>query len=407
MWGIGLIMNPSFQTLLLVVFAFLSAGLIFWVVRSKRSLTERVRELAQMTKETSILKERISELEGEQVKVSAILRSMAEGVVAVDDSKRVLLVNPAAEVIFNVRESRFLNRSLVEMVRNQTLDQMMSEAMEKQGVVSQEIEIHHPANKILRVNAVGIPKREGEVGGIVVLYDITEIRRLERLRQEFVANVSHELKSPLTSIKGFIETLLGGALKDQRRAEEFLKMMEEDTDRLSRLIGDLLEISRLESKEAVLRIHPVDLAVEIRKLIAIFKTRFREKKIFVVDRISTGHIPKVLADSDRLKQVLINLIDNAIKFNCESGQIIFSAEPKNGKVTVSVEDTGVGIPAEAVPRVFERFFRVDKARAREKGGTGLGLSIVKHIVEVHGGDVWCESKVGKGSKFSFTLPALK
>jgi two-component system phosphate regulon sensor histidine kinase PhoR len=397
-------MNLNFPPLISFALLFLSVFLIFLIIGLKKSRAKYIQKLDQTAQASSVLKRRISELEGEQVKVSAILKSMAEGVIAVDGAKRILLVNPAAESIFDIQGSRFLNRGLIEMARNQSLERMMDEAIEKQTVVSGEIEIHHPSNKILMANAVGVPKDEGTVSGILVLYDITEIRKLERLRQEFVANVSHELKTPLTSIKGFIETLLAGALKDHERAEAFLKMMEEDTERLNRLIGDLLELSKLESKEAALKIRPVDLTGELKKLIATFEPRFRENKISVVDQISGNSIPKVLADPDRLKQVLINLIDNAIKFNRPNGQIIFSAQPQNGKITVSIEDTGLGIPKESVPRVFERFFCVDKARARGLGGTGLGLSIVKHIIEVHGGDVWCESQVGKGSKFSFTLP---
>ena len=401
MWGIVSIMSLSFEWILSLVLGFSLIYLIFFL---KKTRSEFAQKLAQTRKESSSLKEKVSELEGEQVKVSAILKSMAEGVIAVDDSKRILLINSAAESIFGIKKDRFVNRSLIEMVRNQSLERMIDEAIQKEIVVSGEVELHHPSHKILMANAVGVPKSEGTVSGILVLYEVTEIRKLERLRQEFVANVSHELKTPLTSIKGFIETLLAGAIKDRDRAEEFLKMMEEDTERLNRLIGDLLELSQLESKETDLKAHPVDLKSELKKLMAVFEPRFREKKISVVDQISSRQIPKVLVDTDKLKQVFINLIDNAIKFNRENGQIIFSAEPKNGKVIISIEDTGLGIPKEAVPRVFERFFRVDKARAREKGGTPLGLSIVKHIIEAHGGNVWCESHLGEGSKFSFALP---
>jgi two-component system phosphate regulon sensor histidine kinase PhoR len=402
-------MNLNLQPFLFLIPALLCLFFILFLVISKKSNSRRVRDLMEnMNLMAASLKTRISELEGERSKVSAILKSMAEGVIAVDTTKKILLINPAAETIFNVQEGRFLNRSLLEIVRDETLDRMMDQAIKKQEVVSQEIEVHHPTHKILKVNAAGVPQNEGAVSGVLVLYDITEIRRLERLRQEFVANVSHELRTPLTSIKGFIETLLGGALRDSTRSEGFLKMMEEDTERLNRLIDDLLELSKLESKEIALKLAPFDLASEIKKLIAVFEPRIREKKIVVVDQLSSNHVPEALADSDQLKQVLINLIDNAIKFNRENGKIIFSAKASsNGKITVSIEDTGAGIPKEAVSRIFERFFRVDKARSRELGGTGLGLSIVKHIIEAHGGEVWCESEIGKGSKFSFTLRSVE
>jgi len=238
-----------------------------------------------------------------------------------------------------------------------------------------------------------------------VLHDITEMRRLENLRKDFVANVSHELKTPLTSIKGFVETLLGGALRDGEHGTAFLKMMEEDAKRLERLIDDLLKLSEIESKEVPLKISPLDLKAEVESVLSTFQHQIEKKRIVVENQISEDPFPKVKADRDKLRQVLINLIDNGIKFNRDGGRIVLGAEVTEEKeIRISVEDSGIGIPKKDIPRIFERFFRVDKARSRELGGTGLGLAIAKHIIEAHGGTVSCASELGKGSTFSFTLP---
>ncbi len=360
-----------------------------------------------MNRMASAIKVRISELESEKAKLSAILENMAEGVIAVDRSKKVLLINHTTEAIFGVQKVSALGKSILEVMRNPKIDQMMERAIQEQAIITEEIELHHQEKKILKANAAGVGKSGGLVAGILVLYDVTEIRKLENLRREFVANVSHELKTPLTSIKGFIETLSGGALQDPERSKTFLKMMEEDTDRLTRLIGDLLELSKIESKEVVPKLAPLVLKGEVDNVITVFHPHFKTKKITVENQIPENQIPKVLADRDQLRQVLINLLDNAVKFNQEGGKVVFKASAENRKVRVSIEDTGIGIPQESVSRIFERFFRVDQARSRELGGTGLGLAIVKHIVEAHGGSVSCKSQLGKGSEFSFTIPAFR
>lgn len=357
-----------------------------------------------MNRMAGALRVRIAELEGEEAKLSAILENMAEGVIAVDRNRKVLLINPTAETIFSSAKQSALGKGILELVRNPKVDQMMEQAIQEQAIVTEEIELHREEKKILKASAVGVGKSGGSVAGILVLYDITEIRKLEGLRQEFVANVSHELKTPLTSIKGFIETLSGGALQDLERSRTFLKMMEEDADRLTRLIGDLLELSKIESKEIVLKLESVDLKDELEKVVVAFSPRLKDKKITVQNHLSANGLPRVLADRDQLKQVLVNLFDNAVKFSGEGGKIAFEADMIGNQIRVSVEDTGIGIPEKAIPRIFERFFRVDQARSRELGGTGLGLAIVKHIVEAHGGSVSCESELGQGSKFSFTLP---
>ena len=350
-----------------------------------------------------VLKSRVAAVENEKKKLSAILENMAEGVLAVDRRRQVLIMNPGAAAILEVSRESALGESLIAVARNREIDEMMERALMEQSRFVREVELSHPHRKMVRAHAVGISSG-GEVSGILVLNDISEMRRLENLRREFVANVSHELRTPLTSLRGFVETLLAGAVRDPVRSASFLKMMEEDAVRLNRLIDDLLELSKIESKEIPLAIEPVDLGSEIEKALPVFQSRIEEKKLKVEKIFTIPPAEPIAADRDRLKQVLVNLLDNAIKFGKPGGRIILRAEQVADKIKVSVEDDGIGIPREAVPRVFERFFCVDKARSRALGGTGLGLAIVKHIIEAHGGMVSCESEIGRGSKFSFTLP---
>jgi len=366
---------------------------------------DELRTLAHSVNQmVSSLKRRMAENESERAKLTAILEHMGEGVIAVNEARQVLLANSSAEEIFDVPRGTGPGKSLLTLTKKPRLDEMMAHAIERGASVSGEIELVRDESKTLQASALGIGRNAESVSGILVLSDITQIRRLENLRREFVANVSHELRTPLTSIRGFVETLLGGALRDAATSERFLRMMEDDSRRLERLIDDLLELSRLEARQAPLQLKAVDLAREAGQVMEGFGKRLKEKNIAVENRMASKKIPAVNADQDRVRQVLLNLVDNAIKFNRDGGRIALDAEALDGRVCVVVEDTGIGIPEEAVARTFERFFRVDKARSRDAGGTGLGLAIVKHIVEAHGGEVACESVLGRGSKFSFTLP---
>jgi two-component system phosphate regulon sensor histidine kinase PhoR len=235
-------------------------------------------------------------------------------------------------------------------------------------------------------------------------HDMSELGRLEQVRKEFVANVSHELRTPLAAIKAFAETLSSGAMGDAKNRAEFLREIEQNADRMERLVEDLLEISALESGKLSPAFESVDPGRAVAEAAAGLMRMAQKKQIVI--RVEPFHeIPPVRADKSQLKQVLINLLDNAVKYTPEKGTIIVSAASRDRRVTVSIEDNGSGIPDADIPRIFERFYRVDKARSREMGGTGLGLSIVKHIVEAHGGSVAVQSKMGTGSTFSFTLSA--
>jgi two-component system phosphate regulon sensor histidine kinase PhoR len=258
----------------------------------------------------------------------------------------------------------------------------------------------------LEVNAAAVFDRDGtQLGSIIVFHDLTRIKQLERTRQEFVANVSHELRTPLSLIKGFVETLLDGAKNDPELATRFLRTIEKHTDRLTFLIEDLLTISRLESGQIVMNLHQVELRPEVAHVIDDLQARAAEKSVALVNEMPADL--QARADTDRLEQVLFNLVENAIKYGRSEGKVtIGGLKNSDSKVELWVQDDGPGIPPDSRDRIFERFYRVDRARSRETGGTGLGLSIVKHIVQAHGGEVWVKSELGKGTTFFFTLPQV-
>ncbi|WP_003541808.1 two-component system histidine kinase PnpS [Desulfotomaculum nigrificans] len=340
----------------------------------------------------------------ERNRAQAILNSMADGVIALDKYRRVILLNPAVKDVFGLKENEGLGMDLIKVIRNYELDDLFSQALHNQKtIVSNELQILTPEPRFFRVHVSPLKGINGEIIGVVgLLRDITERRKLERMRTEFVANVSHELRTPLTSINGFLETLLDGAIEDPKTARHFLEIMNAETKRLANLIDDLLQLSRLEDRKTVLNKQPVDLRDVINGTIQMFKARAEEKgiKLFTV---LPDKLPQVPGDHGLLTQVMVNLIDNAIKYTPAFGQVKVGVNLNREKVRVYVADTGIGIPQEDLPRIFERFYRVDKARSRVMGGTGLGLAICKHIVEVHGGQIEVESGPG-GSTFSFTLP---
>jgi two-component system phosphate regulon sensor histidine kinase PhoR len=270
-------------------------------------------------------------------------------------------------------------------------------------VLSCEIEVGGLEARFLEVNAATVFDREARpAGAILVLHDLTRIRQLENTRREFVANVSHELRTPLSLIKGYVETLLDGAMNDPNLAPKFLQTIERHSNRLTNLIEDLLTISRLESGQITLQMKTNPLRLFASSLIAEMRAHAKERGTSVVNQI-----PEQLhgrADPDRLEQVFVNLVENAIKYGRPQGRVVVKGRAFNGHVELCVADDGPGIPQEARERVFERFYRADRARSRESGGTGLGLAIVKHIIQSHGGRVWVESEAGQGAQFFFTLP---
>jgi two-component system phosphate regulon sensor histidine kinase PhoR len=351
----------------------------------------------------------IAELRVEQERLEAILRGMVEGVIVTDLAGNVVLLNARARELLGVRgrlEAR--GRPLVELTRDPALQELARHIRSGSAVVTQDVTLGAGNGRTLQVNAARLVAPDGEAFGFVlVLHDVTELRRLEVVRRDFVANVSHELRTPLTAIKGYAETLLGPAGDDRETARRFLAVIDRHSERLGRLTDDLLTLSDLELGRASLRLAPLDVAPVVEDVLQILAERAARSGVEVASRVAPG-TPPVLADGDRLRQVLINLVDNAIKYTPAGGRVVVRAaalrDVERELVEIAVDDTGPGIPAHDIPRLTERFFRVDKARSRALGGTGLGLAIVKHIVQAHGGWLEISSSVGQGTTARFALP---
>ncbi len=348
------------------------------------------------------LKERINGLENENNRMHTMLNSMVEGVILVDKDTRVLSLNPTAENIFNISQRNVLGNIFLEAFPNNDIAEIIAQVLKKGEFISKELTLVWPVQKVFQVNASPLFGSGIINGCLLVIHDITDIRRLEIMRRDFVANVSHELKTPLTSIKGFVETLLEGALEDKENSVNFLKIIDKHTDRLNNLINDLLDLSHIESKEIELNKESFYLAKLLNEVVMGFKSQIKKKSLDV--QIQLSQDLQINADRSQIEQVFTNLINNAIKYNKENGYIKISCEQLDSSLKFIVEDSGSGIPNKDISRIFERFYRVDKARSRELGGTGLGLSIVKHIVELHSGFIGVESTEGIGSKFWFTIP---
>jgi two-component system phosphate regulon sensor histidine kinase PhoR len=382
---------------------FLAVALLATVVYFQWRLFTLRRNNREIAQEHARILERQRELEDQaKAERQTLFNSMAEGVVLLDRSGRIQLVNQSLERQFSLNVD-VRGQNLMEAFRRPELAELLSRLQGERDALTIEIEVGGARVRFLEVNAATVFDREGRpVGAILVLHDLTRIRQLENTRREFVANVSHELRTPLSLIKGYVETLLDGAINDRELSGKFLQTIERHSNRLTNLIEDLLTISRLESGQITLHLKTVPLRPFAASLIAEMQSRARERGTDVVNEI-----PEQLhgrADPDRLEQVLVNLVENAIKYGRTNGRVTLKGRAVNGHVELCVADDGPGIPPEAQERVFERFYRVDRARSRESGGTGLGLAIVKHIVQSHGGKVWVESEAGRGAQFYFTLP---
>jgi len=338
-----------------------------------------------------------------QAEQQALFNSMSEGVLILDPTGHVQLVNRSLQEFFGLRAD-VRGQTIMEAFRLQELAEVARRLTQERTVQAQELELPGVHGRWLEVNAAAVLDREGtRHGSILVFHDLTRLKQLENTRQEFVANVSHELRTPLSLIKGFVETLLDGAKDNPELAARFLRTIEKHTDRLTYLIEDLLTVSRLESGQIVMNLHQVDLREEAAHIIDDLQARAAEKRVTLENQLPADL--QARADTDRLQQVLFNLVENAIKYGRAEGSVSIGGKANGaGKVELWVRDDGPGIPPEARERVFERFYRVDRARSRETGGTGLGLSIVKHIVQAHGGEVWVKSELGQGATFFFTLP---
>lgn len=345
----------------------------------------------------------VDELGRQKLQLAAMLDALLEGVIAVDHRSRVLFLNPAAERMFDITQSRAEGRRVMEVLRHNTLTDALTDGLQTRKAQTREITVHTPHERILRVHIRPIDYGNGTTGVLAALHDITDVRRLERTRQEFFANVSHELKTPLTSIKGFVETLLGGAVDDPAHNREFLKTIDEQTNRLMRLIEDVLDLSAIEARRVEFRFEPTDLRPIAERLFNALTPQARAQGVQLTLQLPAD-LPMVRGDKEKLTQILMNLLDNAIKFNRKGGNVALRALVNGSHLDIMVADDGPGIPADDLPRVFERFYRGDKSHSQTVPGTGLGLAIVKHLVEAHGGSVHVESELGRGATFHFTLP---
>jgi two-component system, OmpR family, phosphate regulon sensor histidine kinase PhoR len=355
------------------------------------------------------LRTKIEEISKEKEYLQTILRGMGEGVLVVDGRGRILTVNDAFRELLSI-SGDVSGKTSLEVVLNSEMEEAIRRVLHDGKGRAFELTLPSPGGRTFEVNVVRIYSSPGEMGkeervrgAIAVFHDITRLKELEQIRQDFVANVSHELRTPLTTIKGYAETLLGGALKEEV-ALPFVQIIKKHTDRLTKIVEDLLMLSKIESKGFDLKSEPLSLSDLIDDVLDFVKDGAGKKNV----TISREEVPLSLvvqADRNYLEHVFVNLLDNGIKYTHEGGKISISASEKDqGEVQISIRDDGIGIPREDLPRIFERFYRVDKGRSQELGGTGLGLSIVKHIVQAYGGKVWAESQPGKGSTFHLTLP---
>lgn len=372
--------------------------------RIKVASRDEIGQLAGVLNEMSQrIEDQVQTLSAEKQRLDTILRSMGEGVMVAAPDGLITLVNPAFRTLF-VIEGEVEGKKLVEISRHPDLLQAFNDLSRPDvDELLREISIQ-PNDITLLTHWVPLNVSGVRQGIVAVFHDISDLKKVENMRRDFVANVSHELRTPVTIIKGYAETLLDGALEsDPARARRFVEIIASHSERLTNLINDILTLSHLETRDALMEMSPLDLRGTISKACQLLQERADQKGITIINQTTGCQLPRVQADQGRLEQVLINLLENAIKYTPGDGQVRLSAEESGQFIRVSVADTGIGIPFKDLPRIFERFYRVDEARTREQGGTGLGLAIVKHIVQLHGGDVAVVSEAGKGSVFSFTV----
>jgi two-component system phosphate regulon sensor histidine kinase PhoR len=359
-------------------------------------------ELSQLTQAfntmSTQLQSQITALNSERSKLAAVLQQMTDGVAIVDATGRIQLFNRSAEKLFGIPESNAMGRTLAEVLRDHRLVELWEKCQDSGEEQATNLEIHQTG---MFMQCIATPLQNSLPGNVLLLFqDLTRIRRLEMVRRDFISNISHELRTPLASLKALTETLQAGALEDPPAAHHFLSKMETEVDALSHMVSELLELTRIESGKVPLHItpvRPVDLLLPARDRLILQA----ERENLQINLDCDPNLPMVLADAPRIQQVVVNLLHNAIKFTPPGGKIDLGAIMDDSKIIFSVNDTGVGIPAEDLPRIFERFYKAD--RARSGGGTGLGLAISRHIVEAHGGQIWAESIEGKGSTFYFSL----
>jgi two-component system phosphate regulon sensor histidine kinase PhoR len=360
-------------------------------IEAKDEVGELTHAFNEMSAKTKELVEAISE---DKTKLATILDNMADGVIMTDAEGNISLANRAAEKLFNIKDAE--NKPLIEVVRDHEVDELLKLCLRTAQTQANQYE-SSASKRYLRTIAVPI----AHSGVLLLFQDLTELRNLQTTRRELIGNISHEFRTPLAGIKAMVETLGSGAIDDKKAARDFLTRIDSEVDRLTQLVAELTELSRIETGKAELRKELVSLNQLVDEVIAQLSPQAERQKLSI-SREFAADLPSVSADKDRVRQVIANLVHNAIKFTPDGGKITITTRALEGSVVVDIADTGIGISKEDLARVFERFYKGDKARAVE--GTGMGLAIAKHVVEAHGGNIWVVSEEGKGSTFSFSLP---
>jgi two-component system phosphate regulon sensor histidine kinase PhoR len=360
--------------------------------KDKRGLEELSIAVAQLAQ---VGQERAAQAETERARLAAVLERMTDGVLIADPDGRIRFSNPAAGRLFESPDPD--GKTVAEVLRHYKLVEAWRRCQQERELQSESVEL---PNRRIFLQLVAIPDQDTG-GSLLLAQDLTRVRRLETVRRDFVSNLSHELRTPLASLKALTETLRGGALEDPKAANHFLESIETEVDAMTQMAGELLELTRIESGQLPLEFKPVPAWDILESAVKRMQAQ-AERAGIELHLGNPGDLAEVRADPPRLEQVLVNLIHNAVKFTDPGGQVTLFAQKENGFVRFSVQDTGVGIPADELERIFERFYKAD--RARSSGGTGLGLSIARHIVEAHGGKIWVESVEGRGSTFNFTIP---
>lgn len=358
------------------------------------------------------LQQQMARIQENERRLQGVMENMMSGIMMIDREERIMLLNPSAEYILGFSSQELLGKKYNEAKQQYEFTKLIQECIETQDSIRDEMVFYYPAERILDIHLSPIAHEDEEWSGVlIVIHDITAVRRLERMRSEFVANVSHELKTPIAAVKGFAETLLAGALNDKETAVSFLQIIFDESERLNRLIGDILELSKIESKRIPMNFSPIYLPEFLERSLSVLRKE-AEKKHIELSMLVDDDI-YIEADEDRLRQIIINLLSNGIAYTHDGGKVKVRVEPLDKNVDgdyerlrLIVSDTGMGIPKKDLPRIFERFYRVDKARSRSSGGTGLGLSIVKHLVELHKGTIRVDSEVGVGTRFTIELPVI-
>ncbi|HES60062.1 MAG: PAS domain-containing protein [Calditrichaceae bacterium] len=351
--------------------------------------------------------EKIKTINQQSREQQAVLRSMAEGVIAVDSNKNIITMNTAAYKLLGLDMDQVEGRKIKEIVKYKELRKIITHAIKTNELIEDEI-IIPPDDRYVQLHGTMLKNENGEtIGALVVLNDVTRLRRLEVVRRDFVANVSHEIRTPLTSIKGFIETLLDGAIEEPDTAKRFLKIMIKQSNRLNSIIEDLLTLASIEESEKrqAVQFSKAKINKVIDSALSVCQPRAQNKNIALT--VKGDDKIELMMNATLVEQALVNLIDNAVKYSAENTTVEIESVIEKDECVLNVKDQGIGVAKEQLPRIFERFYRVDKARSRTLGGTGLGLAIVKHIAKVHNGRVTVESTVGKGSIFRLILPKIK